>query len=75
MNQEAVDIQVCVPTLTSSSPATIYQRFWSLRDGANRTYTPACSTWQHQGAVPGFWPAEQQVKAGDCYRAWVIIEG
>jgi hypothetical protein len=75
VNQEAIDIQVCIPTQTSSSPATIYQRFWSLRDAANRTYTPASTTWQHPGAVPGFWPPEQQVKTGDCYRAWVIIEG
>lgn len=74
-NQEAIDIQVCVPAQTSGSRAVIYQRFWSLRDASNRTYIPASTTWQHPGANPAFWPPEQQVKGGDCYRAWVIIEG
>lgn len=75
VNQEAIDIQVCVPEQPSGSLATIYQRFWSLRDSANRSYKPASTTWQHAGAVPGFWPPEQQVQSGDCYRAWVIIQG
>ncbi|WP_311212274.1 MULTISPECIES: hypothetical protein [unclassified Arthrobacter] len=74
-NQEAIDIQVCVPSQPAGSTATIAQNKWSLRDASNRTYTPASTTWRHAAAVPGFWPPEQQLKAGDCYRAWVIIQG
>lgn len=74
-NQEAIDIQACVPAQSSGSPAMVYERSWSLRDASNRSYTSASTTWQHPGVNPAFWPPEQQVKGGDCYRAWIIIEG
>lgn len=73
-NQEAIDIQVCVPAQASGTAATVYERFWSLRDASNRSYNPASTTWR-PSVNPSFWPPEQQVKPGDCYRAWVIIEG
>ncbi|WP_018771413.1 hypothetical protein [Arthrobacter sp. 162MFSha1.1] len=72
-NQEAIDIQACVPSQVSGT-ATVYERSWSLRDGANHSYNPASTTWR-PSVNPSFWPPEQQVKGGDCYRAWVIIEG
>jgi hypothetical protein len=74
-NQEAIDIQVCVPANGSGTNPTIDSSFWSLRDAAGHSYPPASTMWKHPGATPGFWPPEQQVKWGDCYRAWVIIEG
>ncbi|WP_138418858.1 hypothetical protein [Sinomonas gamaensis] len=74
-NQEAIDIQVCVPAGGSGANPTISDRFWSVRDAAGHSYGAASTTWRHPGATPGFWPPEQQVKWGECYRAWVIIEG
>lgn len=74
-NQEAIDIQLCAPSQPTSSSISISDDSWSLRDASSRSYKPASTMWQHPGAVPGFWPPQQQLRAGDCYRAWVIIQG
>jgi hypothetical protein len=77
-NQEAIDVQVCVGAKPSGSDAADYPIIsvspWALYDGQNRRYASASTTWQHQGAQPGY-PVEQRVTWGDCVRGWVIIEG
>jgi hypothetical protein len=35
---------------------------------SNHSYNPASTTWR-PSVNPSFWPPEQQVKGGDCYRA------
>lgn len=74
-NQEAIDVQMCAPSQPAGSTATISDDTWSLRDASSRSYKSASTTWRHPGAVPGFWPPQQQLQTGDCYRAWVIIQG
>lgn len=74
-NQEAIDIQLCAPSQPTNSSTSISDDSWSLRDASSRSYKPASTMWQHPAAVPGFWPPQQQLQAGDCYRAWVIIQG
>jgi hypothetical protein len=75
-NQEAIDVKVCTgpkPAGETQNP-TIGVSPWALYDAEDRRYTYASTTWSHEGVQPGY-PAQEQVKWGECIRGWVIIQG